>query len=101
MIVVQHITQQVRFGKWAELDVLEKKIREVEKRCGFPAPRRYRCLFGGEGTSTLIIERQWESQAAMEAAYEKALADPDWQALGSEANDIIASDRHELYLALP
>jgi hypothetical protein len=101
MVVVERLIQQVRPDKWAELDALDKKYHTVESRCGFPAKRRYRCFVGGDNTNALIIERQWESWAAMEAAYEKAFADPEWQALGGEGASIIESDRHELYAPLP
>jgi hypothetical protein len=101
MICVDRQTQQVRPDKWAELEAIDKKYNIVESRLGFPPKRRYRCYFGGQNNDTLIIERQWESLAAMEAAYEKAFADPEWQALGAEVHSIIKSDQHELYAPLP
>ncbi len=101
MVVVERQIQQVRPDKWAELEALDKKYNLIESRCGFPAKRRYRCFMGSDNTNTLIIERQWESFAAMEAAYEKALADPEWQALGVEGVAITESDRHELYVPIP
>jgi hypothetical protein len=76
------------------------KYHIVESRCGFPSKKRYRCFVGGDNTNVLIIERQWESLAAMEAAYEKVFADQEWQALGAEGVSIIESDRHELYAPL-
>jgi hypothetical protein len=36
----------------------------------------------------------------MEAVYEKAFADSEWQALGAESVSIIKSDQHELYVPL-
>ncbi len=101
MVVVERLIQQVRPDKWTELEALEKKYSTVESRCGFPAKKRYRCFVGGDNTNALIIERQWESFASMEAAYEKVFADPEWQALGAEGTGIIESDRHELYVPLP
>ena len=101
MVVMERLIQQIRFDKWAELEALDKKYNAIESRCGFPAKRRYRCITGGENTDTLIIERQWESLAAMEAAYEKVLADPEWQALGAQGDAIIVSNRNELYAPLP
>ena len=101
MVIVERLIQQVRPDKWAELEVLDKKYGVVESRCGFPAKRRYRCFVGGDNTNTLIIERQWESLAAMEAAYEKVFADAEWQALNAASEPVIESDRHELYVPLP
>ena len=100
MVIVERLIQQVRPDKWAELEALDAKYNPVESRCGFPSKKRYRCFAGGDNTNTLIIERQWESLAAMEVAYEKVLADPEWQALGAEGVSIIKSDRHELYAPL-
>ena len=101
MIVVERLIQQIRPNKWAELEALDKKFDAVESRLGFPPKKRYRCYVGGHNTDTLIIERQWKSMAAMEAAYEKAFADPEDQALGAEAASIIKSNQYELYSPLP
>jgi hypothetical protein len=49
---------------------------------------------------TLIIERQWDSFAAMEAAYEKVIADPDYQQLQVESVPITRKNRFERYLVL-
>ncbi|MGC9396080.1 MAG: NIPSNAP family protein [Anaerolineae bacterium] len=101
MILVERHVQQLRPDKWEELEALEKKFDAVESALGFPAKRRYRCYFGGHNINTHIIERQWESMAAMEAAYEKAHADPEWQALGAEGALVIESVQIELYAPLP
>jgi hypothetical protein len=101
MVVVERLIQQIHPDKWEELEALDKKYNAVEARCGFPAKKRYRCFVGGDNTNALIIERQWESLAAMEAAYEKVFADPEWNALGTEGISIVKSDRHELYAPLP
>lgn len=101
MVIVERQIQQVRPDKWAELEAIDKRFNAIESRLGFPPKKRYRCYVGGHNTNTLIIERQWESMAAMEAAYEKAFADSGWQALGAEAVSITESDQHELYVPLP
>jgi hypothetical protein len=101
MIFVERLIQQVRSDKWAELEALDKKYNTVESRLGFPAKKRYRCFFGGHNTNTLIVERQWESLAAMEATYEKAFTDAEWQALGDQSTLIIKSDQIELYVPMP
>lgn len=101
MVSVERLIQQIYPDKWQELEAIEKKYNAVENRLKFPPKRRYRCYVGGHNTNTLIIERQWDSLAAMEAAYEKAFSDPEWQALGNESGSIIKSDQHELYVPLP
>ena len=101
MLFLERSIQQVRSDKWPELEAIDKKFNAVESRLGFPPKKRYRCYVGGHDTNTLIIERQWESLAKMEAAYEKAFADPEWQALGAEVVTIVKSDQNELYVPLP
>jgi hypothetical protein len=101
MVWVERHVQQIVPGKWAELEAIDKKYNTVESRLGFPAKRRYRCYVGGHNTNTLIVERQWESLAAMEATYEKAFADPEHQALEVESAPIIESVQVELYVPLP
>ena len=39
-------------------------------------------IFGRNPTNTLVIEREWESMAAMETVMMKAMADPEYHALG-------------------
>jgi hypothetical protein len=101
MICIERLVQQIRPDKWAELAALEAKFNAIEGRLGFPPKRRLRCYVGGHTTNTLVVERQWESLAAMEAVYERAFADPAWQALGAEAALIIKSNQYELYAPLP
>ena len=101
MICVERHIQQIRPGQWAELEAIDKKYNTVESRLGFPAKRRYRCYLGGHNINTLIVERQWESLAAMEAAYEKTFADPEYQALEAETDLVIESNQIELYAPLP
>ena len=102
MKVLHRQIQQVRPGKWAELEEIDKKFNAVESRLGFPPnKKRYQCYFGGHDMDTLIVEYEWDSLAAMETAFEKAMADPEWQALGAEVASIIKSNRMELYAPLP
>jgi hypothetical protein len=56
---------------------------------------------GGYDWNTLILEREWESLAAMEAAYERAFADPEHRALGKELRSILKNLRREAYMPLP
>jgi hypothetical protein len=102
MKILQRQIQQVRPDKWAELEEIDKKFNAVESRLGFPPnKKRYRCYFGSHNTDTLIVEYEWDSVAAMEAAYEKAMADPEWQALAAEIFSVIESTQMELYAPLP
>jgi hypothetical protein len=101
MVIIERQIQMVRSGKWTELEELDKKFTAVESRLGFPAKRRCRSLIGGLTTDALIIERQWESFAVLEATYEKALTNPEHQALSEEAALILGSQQIEFYVPLP
>jgi hypothetical protein len=80
---------------------LDARYNAIENRLGGKPKRRFRCYFGSHTADTLVVERQWASLAAMETAYDKTFADPEWQALGAEALAIIASNQYKLYAPLP
>jgi hypothetical protein len=101
MITVERMIQKVRPGKWAELEEIDKKYNAVERRLGYPPKKRYQCVMGGHDLNTVITERQWDSLAAMEAAYEKAAADPEFSALNEEGASIFKSTQMEVYMPLP
>ena len=101
MICVERLTQLVHPNKLTELEAIDARFNAVESRLGFPPKRRFRCYFGSHNANTVIVERQWESMATMEATYERAFADPEFQALGAEVISIIASSQYELYAPLP
>jgi hypothetical protein len=101
MNTVERMIQKVYPGKWAELEETDKKYNAVESRLGFPPKKRYQCIIGGHDTNTLIVERHWDSLAAMETAYDNAFADPEYQALGEEVTSIIKSTQYEVYMPLP
>ena len=98
--VLERLTQQIYTTKWPDLDELDKKYDAVESKHGYPPKRRYRLFVGGGSTNTLVIEREWESLAAMEAAYEKTFVDPEWQAVSAEAADIVADNQVEILLPM-
>ena len=101
MIAIERMTQKIYPGKWAELEVLDKKYNVIEQKAGFPAKKRYQCMMGGLDFNTLIIEREWKSLAEMEATYDKVMADPEFQALGAEGTSIIQSVQIEVFTPLP
>jgi hypothetical protein len=101
MIVLERQIQKVRPGKWAELEEIDKKFNVVEDRFGFPPKKRYQCVAGSHDNNVLIVERQWDSLAAAEAAYEKAMADAEYQKLSQEVVSIVESSQLELYTPLP
>ena len=100
MVIIERQIQKVRSGKWTELEDLDKQFTVIESGLGFPPKRRCRSLVGGYTTDTLIIERQWESFAVLEAAYEKTIANTEHQALSQALDPIIESQQIEFYLPL-
>lgn len=101
MVIVERMIQKIRPDKWAELEEIDKRYDTAESRLGFPPKKRYRCIMGSHDTNTLVIERQWDSFAAMEAAMEKAFVDPEMQALNQEITSIAKSSQWEVYMPLP
>jgi len=97
MKVVEWMIQEIYPGQQAALEELDKRWDAVESTLGFPAKKRFWSMSGSYNSQTLIIMREWESLAAMEAAYEKSMANPDIQALFEEGADVIKSSRIELY----
>jgi hypothetical protein len=93
--------QKVIRGKRAELDELNRRWREVDKRLGLPPEQQYSCMYGARDGGTLLLLREWESMAAIEEAYAKMMADPEIAELMTEANDIIESTQWELYYPSP
>jgi hypothetical protein len=81
MITLERMIQKVSPGKFPDLEELDKKFVAVETRLGFPPKKRYQCVIGGHDTNTVIVERQWDSMAAMEAKFDEAFADAEYQAL--------------------
>ncbi len=101
MITIQRLIQKVVPGKRAELEALTKKFEPFERRLGLPVAKRYECLSGGHDWNTIILEREWESLAVMEATFEKCMADPEYQALSAQLVGLVESEQLELYTPLP
>jgi hypothetical protein len=97
MKVLERHVRKIHPSKWGEVQGHDNKFDTVEGKYGFPPKRYYRSFSGTHDVSTSIMERQWESLAAMEAALEKAFADPQWQALVSEGGPIGEGPQIELY----
>jgi hypothetical protein len=98
MIVIERLVQEVYPGKYPELKAIDERYDAVEVGLGFPPKKRFWNISGQYDYNTLILERQWESLAAWEAAMEKALASPEIQALDKEGLAIVKSTRTELYV---
>ena len=100
-MILQVGFQKVRQDKWDELAEVNKRWDAFEERLGFPPEKRYRCMFGGRDSDTCLGLHEWESMAAMEATYDRAMADPEWEELGAGASEILGSSQWEIYLEVP
>lgn len=96
MKVVERMIQEIYPGQNAALEDIDKRYDAIESTLGFPPKKRMWCI-SPHKFNTLVIEREWESFAAFEAAYEKAFVHPDLEALGEEGRTIIKNSRIELY----
>ena len=97
MIVIERQIQEIYPGKNEALVELDGRYAPINESYGFTPIKRYWCISGPHDINTSVFERQWESMAAMEAAYENSFDHPDIQALNAEGADIIKSSRIELY----
>jgi len=101
MAYIQREIQHIYPGKWEDLEAIDKEYSKIEAKYGFSPKKRYQIITGSDEMNTLIVEHHWESLAAMETAFNKLMADPEWQALGPRAETIIRDDRLELLFIMP
>lgn len=97
MRFMQRIIHKVYHDKWDQVPALLEKYDAVERRFDTPPSSRYKSAIGLHDTDTLIVERQFESFAAFEEWAEKVVADPEWQAVGVESQQILKSTHYEQY----
>jgi len=95
MKFLERRVQEVYAGKEAEYAAWEKAWAELEARVGgFPEKQYYQVMAGPSRLGVFVWERQWESFAACEAAYERM-----WQEETPSADwaQIIKSEHMEFY----
>ncbi|MFW9864713.1 MAG: hypothetical protein ACFFEN_01315 [Candidatus Thorarchaeota archaeon] len=98
VVVIQRMVQTLYPGKWDELEKIDEKFNEIEKKYGFPQnKKRLRCLFWAVGFNSIIIEFEWPSLSKMEKTMTKAYLDPEYQKLTEKLNSIIMEQTTELY----
>jgi len=94
--------QKIRSGKWEELEEVEKEWQALERRAGCPeGKRRYRGITAPHDMDTLVVEVEWESFAAYEAAGVRVGADPEFADLVKRTDPLIESMSFEFYNVLP
>jgi len=103
MKVVQREIMRIIPGKMPETMELLKKHMAIARRLAPPntVERGYLPFFADEAVHTLVFEVEWESMAAMEDFFEKAMADAEMQALMPKWEEVEESHRNELYMLTP
>mgnify|MGYP003702755189 FL=1 len=101
MKIKERLTQKIYPDKWEELDALDQKYNQIEGAAGFPPKTRYQLIISSKSSNILVVEREWESFAAMEAAYEKLMVNPAWHALNAEGSSVIKDGYTEILMPLP
>lgn len=99
MAILERHIHQVRDVKayWER----ERKFKEAEDRLGgFPPKRYYHLIAGADDTGSMLQEREWDSLAAMEAAYERLFSQPGVMELGGSGPEAGNTERTELYLVV-
>ena len=89
--------QRVPASAWAELPALEQRMDEAEAAAGYPLPRRYRSMFGGEASHTRVNTRIFESYGAFAALLAGRCQNDGLQRLDAEIYRLIEWERDELY----
>ncbi len=97
MRLMERLIQKVDRTSWAKKLAIEKRYEPVEARLGYPPSRRYRAWIGANDTNTRVIERDWSSLEVYLVTVDKAMMDPEWQALGAEQAGIVLSNQVEIY----
>jgi hypothetical protein len=100
MAVLRKLIHKIAHDRWDEVVGLIERYEAVERRYGAPIKRAYRPIFGPHDVDTLIVEEEWESFAAMEETFPKAVADPDWQKVSADSKSVILTERLEAYTIL-
>jgi len=96
MKVMERRTQTLEKGAWDVFWAKEQKWTALENRLGgFPPKRHTRPL--ARFDTIIVWERDWESLAAMEAAYEREGADPETQEVNKLPSGV-AGAHFELFM---
>jgi hypothetical protein len=104
MKVMQRGIMKILPGKMAEAMALNEKYMAIVSRLGMPltAMRMYHPFIGGpEYMHTIVFEVEWDDFGTMAAFFEKAMADPEVQAMMPKWDATLESHEVELYVPMP
>ena len=96
MKVMFRTTIKIVPGKMAEYMEVEEKSKALASRYEMPDWKRYTPITG-DSMHTIIYDMEWDSLAALEAAFEKMFSDPESQAAMAKSEGCIVSHENELY----
>ena len=86
MAIMERLSQKLTSHKaWSIQLENEKEWDSIEKQQGgFPAKRRYKPLAAREDDTMFIWEREWDSMAEAETAYNRLFSSPQARSLMEE-----------------
>ena len=89
-------------GTFEAFQEQEKRFEALEKRLGGLLPKKhYRLFSGSEDSGTIVWEREWESFAAMETAYERMGGTEELKVESQAAMaGVVTTERIEIYTTL-
>lgn len=97
-ILERHI-QTLEPGGWETYQSKEKQWLAIEARLGGFSQKHYYVPMSNWSGTTVIWEREWESMAAMESAYESMMDDDEVDEMAGVPSAIV-EDRVELHRAV-
>lgn len=89
--------QQVPAADWPAFLDMERRMDQAEAKAGYPLPRRYRSMFGGERSNTRVCVRIFESYAIFAELLAERFLNDELARLDAEKLNLIDWDRDELY----
>ena len=87
-------------GNQGNIREILKKVAVFEEQIGIPHNRCYYPFGSGQSTYTLILEREYDSFAAMEEAYAKQQGAPQMRELWPEWTALFTDSRIEFLVRM-
>ena len=97
LAIMYRQVMSVPANAWPAFRDLERRMDEAEANAGYPLPRRYRGLLGGEAANTRVCVRIFESYADFAKLMAQRFLDDTLAKLDAEKFNITQWNRDELY----
>lgn len=97
LAIMYRQVMQVPGTRWEDLRDLEQRMDAAEEKAGYPLPRRYRGLLGGETGNTRVCARIFESYAEFARLMAARFLDEELARLDAEKFTLADWCRDELY----